>query len=123
MKNFLKHLTPINEANYKDYKNLFETIKCKSKRRFYSEKLIKLQGDPKKTWCIMKELIGKVKINKFSLPFKIVNDKTEILRETNIANESNNLFTDIGLKLAKKIPESSQPFESYVKNVSSETSF
>ena len=30
-------------------------------------------------------------------------------------------FTDIGLTLAKKIPESSQPFERYRKNVSSET--
>ena len=41
--------TPINEANYKAYKNLFETIKRKSKKRFYSEKLIKFQGDAKKT--------------------------------------------------------------------------
>ena len=48
---FLKHRTPINEANYKAYKNLFETIKRKSKKRFYSEKLI--QGDVKNTWCIM----------------------------------------------------------------------
>ena len=68
----------------------------------------------------MKELIGKVKINKSSLPFKIVTNKTEILGETNLVNEFNNFFTDIGLKLAKKIPESSQPFERYMKNVSSE---
>ena len=80
---FLKHLTPINEANHKAYENLFETIKRKSKKRFYSEKLIKFQGDAKKTWCIMKELIGKVKIKKSSLPFKIVIDKTKILGETN----------------------------------------
>ena len=68
----------------------------------------------------MKELIGKVKIKKSSLPFKIVIDKTDILGEKNIANEFNNFFTDIGLKLAKKIPESSQPFESYKKKVNSE---
>ena len=49
----------------------------------------------------MKELIGKVKINNSSLPFKIITDKTEILGETNIANEFNNFFTDISLKLAK----------------------
>ena len=53
-------------------------------------------------------------------PFKTVTDKTEIFGETNIANELNNFFTDIGLELAGKIPESSQPFESYMKNVSSE---
>ena len=54
----------------------------------------------------MKELIGKVKIKKSSVPFKIVINKTEILGETNTPNEFNNFFTDIGLKLAKKIPES-----------------
>ena len=53
----------------------------------------------------MKELIGKVKIKKSSLPFKIVIDKTDILGEKNIANEFSNFFTDIGLKHAKKIPE------------------
>ena len=66
--------------------------------------------------CIMKELICKVKIKKCSLHFKIVTDKTDILDE----NEFDNFFTDIGLKLAKKIPESSQSFESYMKEVNSE---
>ena len=53
-------------------------IKHKSKKWFYSEKLIKFQGDTKKTWCIMKELlIGKAEINKSSLLPKIVTDKTD----------------------------------------------
>ena len=86
---------------------MFETVKRKSKKRFYYKKLIKSEGDAKKTWWIMKELVDKAKINKFSLPSKIVTDKTEILREKNTANEFNNFFTNIGLKLAKKIPESS----------------
>ena len=60
----------------------------------------------------MKEIFGKVKIKTSSLPFKILTDKTEILGEINIANEFNNFFRDIGLQLAKKISESSQPFES-----------
>ena len=63
------------------------------------EKLLKFQGDAKKTWYIMKELIGKAKMNKSSLTPKIVTDKTEILGETNIANELINFFIDIGLKL------------------------
>ena len=99
---FLKHCTLINEANYKAYKNLFETIKRKSQKRFYSEKLINFKGDAKKTWCIIKNLLARSKSKKV--------DKTDILGEKNIANEFNNFFTDIGLKLAKKIPEPSQPF-------------
>ena len=50
----------------------------------------------------MKELVGKIQIKKSSLHFKIVIDKTEILEKKNIANEFNNFFSDIGLKLAKK---------------------
>ena len=70
-----------------------ETVKRKSKKRFYQENVIKSEGDAKKTWCIMKELVDKAKINKFFLPSKIVTDETEILRETNTANEFNNFFS------------------------------
>ena len=61
---FLKRRTPENRETYKAYKNLFEMIKRKSKKNFYSEKLIKFQGDAKKTWHIMKELIGKSEVDK-----------------------------------------------------------
>ena len=61
-----------------------------------------------------------VKINKSPLPFKIVSSKTEILCGTDITNELSDFFTDIGLKLDKKILESSLTFESYMKNVRSE---
>ena len=63
----------------------------------------------------MKVLIDKAKINKSSLLPKTGIDKTEILGETYIANEFNNFFTDIGLKLINKIPESSLPFENYME--------
>ena len=45
---FLKNRTPQNEETYKTYKNLFETIKRRSKKKFYSEKLQKFKGDAKK---------------------------------------------------------------------------
>ena len=68
----------------------------------------------------MKELIGKNKIYKSSFPQKIVIDATEIVGETKIANEFNNFFTNIGPKLAQKIPQPSRPFQSYMKTVNSE---
>ena len=88
-------------------------IEHKSKKMFYSEKLIKFQGNVQKTWCTMTELIGKVKSNKSSLPSKISTDKAGILGETNI-NEFYNIFTNINSKLAKKIAESSQSFKRYI---------
>ena len=71
---YLKQHTPISEENYKAHKNLFKTVKHKPKKRFYSEQF---------TWCIMKELIGKAKVNK---SFLISKNVTETLGETNLAN-------------------------------------
>ena len=75
---------------------------------------------PRKHGSSWKNFLARSKSKKSSLPFKIIIDKTEILSEKNISNEFNNFFKDIGLKLAKKIPESSQPFESYMKKLNSE---
>ena len=88
-----------------NYKNPFEMINQKFKKNLYSGKLIKFLGDANKTWCIMKDLIWKSKIDISSFPSKIVIDKTDIVAETEIANEFNNFFIIIGPKLAQKIPQ------------------
>ena len=41
---------------------MFETIKTKSKKNHYSSLLFQHQGNARKTWETMKELIGKTKI-------------------------------------------------------------
>ena len=45
---FLKNRSIQNGKIYKDYRKLFEAIAMKSKRKYYSEKLLKFQGDAKK---------------------------------------------------------------------------
>ena len=71
MNNILKNRNPKNLGTYKTYKNLFETIKRKSKKSYYSEKILSFKGDVKKTWKIIKDLIGKAKMNKASFTHKI----------------------------------------------------
>ena len=44
---FLKSRTKENETNYKTYKNLFEILKKKSKKNYYSELLAKYKNDAK----------------------------------------------------------------------------
>ena len=40
-------------------KNRFlDTIKKRSKKKFYSEKLQKFKGDARKTWSVMEEMLG-----------------------------------------------------------------
>ena len=72
MKNISKNEPPGNKQIYKNYKSLFESIKNKSKKHYYSEKLLKLQGNAKQTWKVMKEMIEKAKLLRTShLPQKI----------------------------------------------------
>ena len=56
---FLKGKIP--ESEYKDYKNLFEKLKQKSKQMHYSSLISKYQNNAKKTWQVMKEITGKNK--------------------------------------------------------------
>ena len=59
---YLKKHTTENEKIYKTYKSLFESIKKKSKKLCYSEKLLKLQGNAKHVWKVIKEIIGNTKL-------------------------------------------------------------
>ena len=59
----------------KTYSN---TIKKRSKKKFYSEKLRKFKGDARKTWSVMKEILGKCTTKSSTLPTKITVNKTDI---------------------------------------------
>ena len=98
---FLKNRIPKDEETYKNYKNLFETIKRRSKKKINSEKLQKFKGDAKKTWSVMKEILGKCTTKSSTLPTKITVNKTDIFDTKKIADEFNEFFTSIGTDLAK----------------------
>ena len=59
-------MTPRNESIYKAYKSLFESLKKKSKKIFYTRRLENYQNDIKKSWDVIKEIIGGAKSNKGS---------------------------------------------------------
>ena len=71
-KKFLKHRTILNEEKYKAYKNLFESIKRKSKKSYFSKKCYKPGVSRKKK-------IGKMhQHNKSKLPSSPSVDKKYI---------------------------------------------
>ena len=106
---FLKNRTPKNEETYKTYKNLFETIKRRSKKKFYSENLQKFKGDAKKTWSVMKKILGKCTTKSSTLLTKITVNKTDIFdTKQKKADEFNKFFTNIGTDLASKTPNASK---------------
>ena len=45
---YFKNRNPQNLATYKAYKNLFETTKRKSKKNYYSQKILSFKGDATK---------------------------------------------------------------------------
>ena len=71
----LKNRNEKNEKLYKSYKSLFESVKRKSKRIYYSSKTLEFKNNAKKTWGVMKELIGKARNSESSLPIKLVIEK------------------------------------------------
>ena len=83
------------ELTYKSYKNLFESLKKRAKKKYYSEKISKYKHDAKKAWSIMKELIGKIQPKSSNLPRSITVDKVDIFDEHKIANEFNAFLTHL----------------------------
>ena len=113
--NFLKCRSQRNENEYKNYKRLFETIKKRSKKLHFSKLIVKYKDNIKKTWSVIKEVIGKEKIQQQNFPQKICIGNKEITDLKTIAEKFNKFFTEIGPNLAKDIEPSSVTFDNYLK--------
>ena len=109
--------TPQNEQKCKNYKNLFETIKSKAKKIYYSNKLLYCTGDIKKTWNVMKDISRKSKVKSTNLPRKLTINKVDVYNKPEIVDAFNGFFANIGQKLASQIPKSSKTFETYNNKV------
>ena len=66
----------------------------------------------------MKDLTGKAKTNKSSLPQKIRVKKTDIFDQEKIATEFNQFFANVGPILSNLFLESENTFESYLVKTS-----
>ena len=111
---FLKRKSPTNENNYKNYKRLFETIKKKSKANYFNERLNKYQNNIKKTWDVIKEVIGSSKSNSHSLPKRLVVNNVEVFNKKKIAEHFNKYFVNVGPNLADVIPKPNKKIESFL---------
>ena len=75
---------------------------------------MKLEGDIKKTWKIIKQIIGKRRGTCDSFPPRLIIVKIEITDTKTIANTFNNFFVKIGPNLASKILKSDTNFEASI---------
>ena len=73
---------------------------------YFDKKIETRKSDIKKTWDIIKELIRKKK-HRPQLPTSFLHDKKYINNSTEIANNSNEFFSNIGPNLAKQFDKHS----------------
>ena len=114
---FLKSKNPEDELIYKNYKNLFEKLRKKSKQNYYSNLLEKHKDNAKQRWQILKEITGKVQKKNQSLPTTLETENRIISDKNAIAEEFNTFFTNIGPNLANKILQISKTFDQYFSPV------
>ena len=114
-KKFLKNRSSLNESEYKNYKILFDSVKQRAKKLYYSNLITKYKNNIKKTWEVIKDLIGQAKCNKKILPRKIVTENKVVTDTEVIAKHFNTFFTEIGPRLAKKIETPAKTFETYLQ--------
>lgn len=106
---------PATEQTYRNYKNLFEKIKTKAMQKYYATMIEKFKKSSKKTWAVMKEIVGKKK-NKKTLPKFIKTETGCITDPKKMAEEFNKFYTNVGPNLAKKIPQVQNSFLDYLTN-------
>lgn len=100
--------TQENKQLYKIYRNRLNTILRNEKKKYFEKKFKEVEGCPKKTWGLIKEVIG-LKIN--SVPDELVSVMGKTLNsEKDICNEFQSYFSNIGLNLAMSVvPDSGDP--------------
>ena len=93
-----------------------------SKRRHYKERFEQTQGNTRKTWHLINEVINKQKTYK-TLPNSFTYNNNEITDPYEIAKKFNEYFANVGPKLAEKILTSSLTFKSFLGDQSNCESF
>ena len=111
---FLKRKTSHNENVYKNYKRLFESIKQKSKSNYFKERLDRYRNNVKKTWDIIKEVIGSSTSISHTLPKRLIVNNVEICEKKLIADNFNKYFVNVGPNLAKNIHKSRKEFHNFL---------
>ena len=97
---------------YKSYKNkLTNTIRL-SKNKYYSDMFSSIQGDMKKTWRNINDILGRKKCH--VMPNDMYLENMKITSKQDIVNQFNSYFINVGNNLSKSISQSSFSFKQFV---------
>jgi hypothetical protein len=88
-------------SNFRKYRNMYNTLVRASKKLYFTSTLKKHEKDPKKTWETLKDAMNSPKTNT-TVECILVNNKLTN-NPSEIAEEFNNFFSNIGESISNKI--------------------
>ena len=108
--------TRANKDNYKKYKNMNLSNQRKAERNNYKEKFDLNKTDLKRSWNIIKNIIGKEDNRRSAKDIVFLIDNQYISDGKIIANTFNNYFVNVGSSLAKNIQSETDPLH-YIESL------
>ena len=102
MNGFLKGVLHRMRRNTKIIKTFSKQFKKGKENKLLQ---LKCTEDVKKTWNVMKDMIGKIKIKATNLPRKLTINEVDVYNIPEVADVFNDFLTNIDQKLASQIPK------------------
>ena len=94
-KKYLNKPNQVNTNNYKEYFRIYNSVLRKSKSQYYTVKLNTYQNDIKNTWATINDVIQRNKNTRIIPTYILVNGQS-ITDLSEISNEFNNFFVNVG---------------------------
>ena len=111
----IKCLSNLHIQKFKDYNKIYNKLRRAAKKQYYDQQFKLFARNSKKTWSVIREVIGS-KRQKDQVPDFFRQNGQFISEYLDIANGFNTFFTGIGPKLASEIGESNISFESFLSD-------
>ena len=109
-------------VRYKLYRNMIVTLIKKSKKNYYTSFFLINQGNVKKTWDGIRNLIN-VSKKKNTSPSKIIYKNETYTSNFDMAESLNDFFIHVGSSIETKIPNSNKTFSYYLENANNKSIF
>jgi len=104
------------------YRNAFNKLKKACKQNYYTDQLSQFKNDTRKTWNILREVIGKR--NDACTISETFNINNVMIEDPKIISDHFcKYFSEIGPKFANQIPTPDKPYNEYLKNTGNVNSF
>ena len=111
---WINNPTTNNRSRYIKYRNKLNTLVKLTEKDYYSCKLKECAGNLRETWKVIRNVLNKSATDTVMSNF--VKDGNLITRQTEIVENFNMYFSQIGDRLASSIPLSTAEFTDYLKS-------